>query len=187
MAASGLVLTAVLLGAFAVYLLNRYVPHQHFVSGREGPERDKVRRVWLFVTAITLHNIPEGIAVGVGYGGGDLMAGNKLAIAIGLQNAPEGLAVAAALVSLGYRPVRAFLIAASTGLIEAVGGLAGVSIVSMAEPLLPFGLGFGAGAMLFVISNEIIPETHRKGDATQATAGVMIGVIVMTFLDAAFG
>jgi ZIP family zinc transporter len=183
MAAAAMVLAAVLLGGAALHVMNRYVPHEHFVSGPEGPPIEKVRRIWLFVTAITLHNVPEGMAVGVGYGGGDLVAGSKLAIAIGLQNAPEGLSVALALASLGYKRLTAFLIATATGLIEGLGGLVGATVMSLAQPLLPAGLGFAAGAMLFVISNEIIPETHREGHATYATSGIMVGVVVMTFLD----
>jgi ZIP family zinc transporter len=162
------------------------MPHEHFPTGREGPDKTKLRRVWLFVIAITPHNLPEGLAVGVAFGGGQL-EGAKLAIAIGLQNAPEGLSVAVALTSIGYTRLRALLIATATGLIEAAGGLAGVGIVAVSQPLLPWGLGFAAGAMLFVISNEIIPETHRSGHETAATAGLMIGVVVMTFLDTVLG
>src|SRR5690606_72570 len=131
--------------------------HEHFVSGRHGPKRAKTRRIWLFVLAITLHNLPEGLAVGVGFGGGEIGSGAALAVAIGLQNAPEGLSVALALVSLGYERSHALLVATATGLFEAVGGLMGVGIVTVAEALLPSALGFAAGAMLFVISHEIIP------------------------------
>ena len=184
-AAALVVLAAVLVGAAALHLLNRHMPHEHFVSGREGPDTETVRRVWLFVLAITLHNLPEGLAVGVGFGGGDLSAGATLATAIGLQNAPEGLAVAAALASLGYGRVRSVLIATATGAIEGLSGLAGVALVTISQPLLPMALGFAAGAMLLVISAEIIPETHRSGHENAATAGLMLGIVVMTFLDTA--
>jgi ZIP family zinc transporter len=184
--AAVIVLAAVLLGAGAVYFANRFVPHELFTTGREGPTPQRLRRVWLFVFAITLHNVPEGLAVGVGFGGSSL-DGVKLATAIGLQNAPEGLSVAVALASLGYKRRNALLIATATGLIEGVGGLVGVTAVSVSQPLLPWGLGFAAGAMLFVISNEITPATHRSGHETQATAGLMVGVVTMTFLDTAIG
>lgn len=184
--AAVIVLAAVLLGAGAVYFANHFVPHEHFTTGREGPSPQRLRRVWLFVFAITLHNVPEGLAVGVAFGASSL-DGAKLATAIGLQNAPEGFSVAVALASLGYKRRKALLIATATGLIEAVGGLIGVTAVSVSQPLLPWGLGFAAGAMLFVISNEIIPETHRSGHETAATGGLILGVVAMTFLDTTFG
>ncbi|MFX0546764.1 ZIP family metal transporter [Roseovarius sp. S1116L3] len=177
----------ILLGAGAIYLLNERVPHRHFVSGLEGPKAASVRKIWLFVIAITLHNIPEGLAVGVGFGGGDMGAATTLALGIGLQNAPEGLAVALALRSEGYKSGFAFLVAAATGLVEPVAGLLGVLAISASEILLPWGLTFAAGAMLYVISNEIIPETHRHGHHKGATAGLMAGVVVMMFMDVVFG
>lgn len=178
---------AAMFGAVVLALINRYAPHEHFVTGKSGLDVRTIRRIWLFVIAITLHNFPEGLAVGVGYGTGDLARGTTLAIGIGLQNMPEGLAVAAALLSLDYSRSRAILIAFATGLVEPVGGLLGVTAVSLFNPLLPWGLGFAAGAMLFVVSNEIIPETHRAGHENLATFGLMIGVIVMMLLDVAFG
>jgi ZIP family zinc transporter len=177
----------VLGGAACLWLVHRIVPHEHFIIGPEGPHTERVRRIWLFVIAITLHNFPEGLAVGVGFGGGDTSNGVALAIGIGLQNMPEGLAVALALLALGYRRLYALGVAAATGLVEPVGGLLGVSAVTLAGSLLPFGLAFAAGAMIFVISDEIIPETHRKGLETQATAGLMVGLVVMMALDVALG
>ncbi len=187
-AAAGVVVTAVLLGAVAMHLLNRLLPHEHFIGGTDDRHRNaKLRRIWLFVLAITLHNFPEGLAVGVGFGAGDVASGRAIAIGIGLQNMPEGLAVAASLVGLDYSRRAAVGIATLTGLVEPVGGLLGVAAVSVAEPLLPWGLGFAAGAMLFVVSNEIIPETHRKGHETMATTGLMIGLSLMMFLDVTLG
>jgi ZIP family zinc transporter len=177
----------IILGATSIYLLDERVPHQHFTKGLEGPRADTVRKIWLFVIAITLHNIPEGLAVGVAFGGGDLGAATSLAFGIGLQNAPEGLAVALALQSEGYRKTFAFLVAAATGLVEPLAGLAGVVAVSVSQLILPWGLTFAAGAMLYVISNEIIPETHRHGHHKGATTGLIVGVVVMMFLDVVFG
>ena len=154
---------------------------------REGPPSEALQRVWLFVIAITIHNVPEGLAVGVGFGGGDVANGVTLAIGIGLQNAPEGLAVAVALLGQDYDRRRAFAIAALTGLVEPVGGLLGAGAVEVFEPLLPWALAFAAGAMLYVISHEIIPETHRSGFQNEATAGLTIGLVLMMFLDVTLG
>jgi zinc transporter, ZIP family len=177
---------AILLGAAALALINRAVPHEHFLLGRFGPRGTPLRRTWLFVLAITLHNFPEGLAVGVGFGSGDLPSAITLAIGIGLQNMPEGLAVAAALAALNYNRFAAVAIGGATGLVEPIAGALGVAAVSVFQPLLPWGLGFAAGAMIFVISNEIVPETHRHGHEGMATAGLMIGVVSMMVLDVVF-
>jgi ZIP family zinc transporter len=184
----GVWITVAGIAAGAVFLdqIHRLTPHLHLVLGREGPS-SALSRVWLFVLAITLHNFPEGVAVGVGFGAGDIPAGTALAIGIGLQNMPEGLAVALALLREHYPRGRALLIALLSGLVEPIGGLLGVSAVTVARPILPFGLAFAAGAMLFVISDEIIPETHRRGFERVATFGVVIGFIVMMTLDNLFG
>jgi ZIP family zinc transporter len=180
---AGIAVIGILLGATMVALINRYMPHEHFIAGREGPDVASLRRIWLFVIAITIHNFPEGLAVGVGFGGDNLANGVSLAIGIGLQNAPEGLAVAVALIGENYSRWRAFLIAAATGMVEPIGGLLGAGAVALSEPLLPWGLAFAAGAMLYVISHEIIPETHRRGFQNEATTGLVIGLVVMLFLD----
>jgi len=177
----------ILLGAVALWLVDEYVPHEHFILGREGATSTSLRRIWLFVIAITLHNFPEGLAVGVGYGSGDLGRANALAIGIGLQNLPEGLAVAVALASEGYSRGAAFMVALLTGMVEPLGGLIGVTAVTLAQPLLPWGLASAAGAMIFVISSEIIPETHRKGFKIDGTFGLMIGFVVMMILDVTLG
>jgi len=176
-------------GAGFLHLLDRVLPHEHFAMGPEGPS-SSLRRTWLFVIAITLHNFPEGIAVGVGFGGGDIGAATALAIGIGLQNMPEGLAVALPLIRERYSRRKAFGIALLSGLVEPVGGLLGVAAVTMAASLLPLGLAFAAGAMLFVISDEIIPETHRvdnAADSRLATGGLIAGFVVMTALDNLLG
>jgi ZIP family zinc transporter len=180
---AAIAVAGILLGSIMVAMINRYMPHEHFIAGREGPDVASLRRIWLFVIAITIHNFPEGLAVGVGFGGDNLTNGVSLAIGIGLQNAPEGLAVAVALVGENYERWRAFLIAAATGLVEPIGGLLGAGAVALSEPLLPWGLAFAAGAMLYVISHEIIPETHRRGFQNEATTGLTIGLVVMLFLD----
>jgi zinc transporter, ZIP family len=176
------------LGGLALLALHRLVPHEHFVSGPESvAEPAKIRRVWLFVLAIALHNLPEGLAVGVDFGGDDLARGVALAIGIGLQNMPEGLVVAVALVSLGYGRPTAFGVSLLTGLVQPVGGLIGAAAVSLVEALLPLALAFAAGAMLFVISHEIIPESHREEHKSKATFGVLLGFVVMLAIDIAVG
>ncbi len=184
---AAIVCLAILLGMGAVALMNEKLPHEHFGVGREGPETASLRRVWLFIIAITIHNFPEGLAVGVGFGSGGLEGGLPLAIGIGLQNAPEGLAVAVALLGEEYSKRSAWSIAALTGMVEPVGGLLGAGIITLSEPLLPWGLAFAAGAMLYVISHEIIPETHRSGNQNRATLGLSIGLVLMLFLDVWLG
>ena len=186
-APAALVCVGILLGMLTVDLLNETLPHEHFAQGHEGPQTGSLRRVWLFIIAITIHNFPEGLAVGVGFGAEGLEGGLPLAIGIGLQNAPEGLAVAVALLGEGYSRQRAWLIAAATGLVEPVGGLLGAGLVQVSQPLLPWGLAFAAGAMLYVISHEIIPETHRNGHQRMATAGLAVGLVLMLFLDVWLG
>ena len=177
----------VLLGAALILGLDERLPHEHFVTGREGPAAAELKRVWLFVIAITLHNLPEGMAVGVGYGAGDVMAGSKLALGIGLQNAPEGLAVALALLSKGYTRGYAFMVAALTGAVEPVAGFLSAVAVSYSEALLPWGMATAAGAMIYVISHEIIPETHSHSHQKIATLGLIGGLVLMMFLDVALG
>ncbi len=175
------------LGAGFVGMLNALLPHEHFVTGPEGADPGAIARIWLFVFAITIHNFPEGMAVGVGFGGGDVSNGMSLAIGIGLQNAPEGLAVALALVGQGYARGWAFAVALLTGLVEPVGGVIGVWAVLGSAFILPLGLSFAAGAMLFIISHEIIPETHRHGHQAAATTGLTAGLILMMLLDVTLG
>lgn len=177
----------VILGAGFVALLNHSMPHEHFKGGREGVGAEKLAKIWLFVIAITIHNFPEGLAVGVGFGGGNIENGLPLAIGIGLQNAPEGLAVAIALLANGYSRRMSVLTASATGMIEPVGGAIGVLAVSSSEALLPWGLTFAAGAMLYIISHEIIPETHARGNQNVATTGFLGGLVLMMLLDVIFG
>ncbi|MFO7757670.1 MAG: ZIP family metal transporter [Roseovarius sp.] len=177
----------ILAGMAVIALLNEALPHQHFSTGREGPQGAALRKIWLFIIAITIHNFPEGLAVGVGFGAHGLSGGLPLAIGIGLQNLPEGLAVAVALIGEGYGRLRAWSIAALTGLVEPVGGVIGAALITFSELFLPWGLAFAAGAMLYVISHEIIPETHRSGHQKKATLGLSIGLVLMLFLDVWLG
>ncbi len=170
-----------------VAALNEVLPHEHFVPGHEGADAVALAKIWLFVIAITIHNFPEGLAVGVGFGGGDVANGMSLATGIGLQNAPEGLAVAVALRGQGYSR-RAVLPDCAGDRVDRAGGRrAGRGGGACLGALLPWGLTFAAGAMLYIISHEIIPETHRHGHQNVATAGLTVGLIVMMVLDVTLG
>jgi len=171
-----------LLGAIMLHLIDRFIPHFSPALGAEGPP-SKLPRIWLFVLAITIHNFPEGLAVGVSFGSGDVATGLIIATAIGLQNMPEGLAVALPLFREGYSRRKALGYGTLTGLIEPLGGLLGAAIVVVSQPLLPWGLAFAAGAMLFVIADEIIPESHKKGYPREATFGLIAGFVIMMLLD----
>lgn len=177
----------ILCGAVALFLMHRHLPHEHFLAGHEGPDTKALSRIWLFVIAITLHNFPEGMAVGVGFAGGDVSNGMTLATGIGIQNIPEGLAVAVSLISVGYSRMQAFLVGSLTGLAEPIGGLFGSLAVSFVGPLMPWSLAFAAGAMLFIISDEIIPETHRRGFENLATFSLLFGFVSMMYPDTTLG
>ena len=171
-----------LLGAIFLHFADQKLPHLHFDSIAEN-NKDSLQKIWLFIIAITIHNFPEGMSVGVSFGSGDMKNSIVLAIAIALQNIPEGLAVALPLVGLGFNKWKAVGIATLTGLVEPIGALLGVTMVTVFSSVLPLAMGFAAGAMLFVISEEIIPETHAKGRSRIATFSLMIGFIIMMALD----
>jgi zinc transporter, ZIP family len=186
--AAALVVTiGIVTGGAFLWCSNQYFPHEHFFKGREGSDVVNLKRVWLFVIAIALHNFPEGLAVGVGFGGDDISNGIALTVGIGLQNIPEGLVVALSLASEGYSKQQAIGISFLTGLVEPIGGIIGAAAVSIAQPVLPVAMGFAAGAMLFVISDEIIPESNRLGYEKAGTIGVMGGFVLMMFLDVTLG
>lgn len=178
----------ILVGTIFLDLVDRFAPHQHLLDKRvEGGSTESLKKIWLFIIAITIHNIPEGMATGVAFGTDNIMNGVSIAIGIGLQNMPEGLAVALALVRENYSVEKAFLIALLTGLVEPLGAFLGYALVSVFEPILGFVLAFAGGAMLFVISDEIIPETHSNGYEREATYGIVIGFIIMMILDISLG
>jgi ZIP family zinc transporter len=176
------VAAGMLVGAFFLHYADRQLPHVHFEEG-VAQHMESLKKIWLFIIAITIHNFPEGMSVGVSFGAGDYKNGIVLATAIGLQNFPEGLAVALPLLGLGYNKWKAVWYATLTGLVEPIGGLLGVTAVTIFSPMLPIAMGFAAGAMLFVISEEIIPETHSNGRSRVATFSLMLGFIIMMMLD----
>ncbi len=180
------VAAGMLFGALFLHLADKKLPHIHFKDDL-NEHAESLQKIWLFIFAITIHNFPEGMSVGVSFGTGDLNNGIVLAIAIALQNIPEGLAVALPLVALGYNKWKAVGIATLTGLVEPVGGLLGITMVATFSSLLPFAMGFAAGAMIFVISEEIIPESHSNGRSRYATFALMIGFIIMMSLENLLG
>jgi zinc transporter, ZIP family len=191
------VMVGIVVGALVLDRADAWVPHVHvLITGRvradeardahdkSGLHPTRIASVILFIVAITLHNMPEGLAVGVGFGSGNLGNALSLMLAIGIQNVPEGLAVSVAALNAG---LGSFFYASITGiragLVEIPLALFGAWAVQLAEPLLPYAMGFAAGAMIYVISDEIIPETHTKGHERIATIGTILGVIVMLYLD----
>lgn len=174
-------------GGIFLFLAAKYVPHEHFLKGHNGPS-SSLARIWLLVLAIMLHNFPEGIAVGIAYGSGSASTlGIIVAIAITLHNIPEGLAVAMPMVREGHSRKKAAGFALATGLVEPIGAFLGASVVTLMEFLLPYGFAFAAGAMILVVSHEMIPESHSGGYEKWATTGVMLGFILMMILDSTLG
>ncbi len=186
-AGAGVVVLGMALGVLLMLGLDAFTPHEHDKSGPCGPGLERCGRIWLFVFAIALHNLPEGMAIGVSFSQGDLSVGLPLTTAIALQDIPEGLAVALAMRGAGFAPGIAVLVSALSGLLEPLGALLGIGLSSGLAVAYPVGLGLAAGAMIFVVSHEVIPETHRNGHQTPATLGLMAGFALMMVLDTALG
>ncbi|MFP5441782.1 MAG: ZIP family metal transporter [Gammaproteobacteria bacterium] len=180
---AAVVVAGMALGVLLMLGLDEFTPHEHEKTGPCGPGHERCSRAWLFVFAIALHNLPEGMAIGVSFAQGDMAVGIPLTTAIALQDIPEGLAVALALRAAGFAPSTAVLLAAGSGAFEPLGALLGIGLSSGLAFAYPVGLGLAAGAMLFVVSHEVIPETHRNGHQTPATIGLMAGFALMMVLD----
>jgi ZIP family zinc transporter len=185
--AGGIVGAGIVLGALLLLAIDRAVPHEHFVKGLEGPQARTLRRVWLFVLAIVLHNLPEGLAIGVAFAGTDRVGAAALTTGISIQDVPEGMVVALALRGIGYGRLGAVAIGVLSGLVEPVAAVFGAVLISVSAGMLPWGLAMAAGAMLYVISHEVIPESHRQGHEASATGGLILGFVVMMVLDTALG
>ena len=184
-AASGLISFGIMLGAFGLFLVDRKVSSvspDRLVGTLERPVI--APRIWLFVFAIIAHNIPEGMAVGVSAGGG-MPEADSLAMGIALQDVPEGLVIALVLAGAGMSRVKAFLIGAASGVVEPVFALVCAWLVSLAELLLPLGLALAAGAMLLVVTHEVIPESRRNGHDKLASLGLLMGFCLMMVMDTA--
>lgn len=176
-------------GAVCLNLIDKLVPHLHKMVGPDIEEHQKnnLSKVLLFVMAIGIHNLPEGIAAGVGFGSGDVNQALIIAGGIALQNIPEGMVIIAPMLSAGVSKGKTFVIALLTGLVEVVGTLIGYFAVSVSTVILPFALAFAGGTMLYVVSDEMIPETHAHGAERGATYALLVGFAVMMILDVLLG
>ena len=180
----------VFVGALCLNLIDKLVPHLHKMMGTDTEDHQnnsKVNKVLLFVMAIAIHNLPEGIAAGVGFGSGNTGEALLIAGGIALQNIPEGMVIIGPMLAAGVKPKRTFLIALATGLVEVVGTLLGYFAVSVSAAILPFALAFAGGTMLYVISDEMIPETHSHGSERGATYALLIGFCLMLVFDVLLG
>ncbi|MCI7349403.1 MAG: ZIP family metal transporter [Ruminococcus sp.] len=176
-------------GAVCLNLIDKLVPHLHKIVGvePESHHNANLSKVLLFVLAIAIHNLPEGIAAGVGFGSGDTTQALIIAGGIALQNIPEGMVIIAPMLAAGISPRKTFILAMITGLVEVVGTLIGYFAVSISTAILPFALAFAGGTMLYVISDEMIPETHAHGSERGATYALLIGFCVMLVTDVLLG
>ncbi|WP_050476641.1 ZIP family metal transporter [Herbaspirillum rhizosphaerae] len=179
--------TGIMLGGLFVLAINHLVPHQHFIAPNPEIHSARTSRIWMFVMAVTIHNFPEGLAIGVGFGADEMGKAVALATGIGIQDIPEGLVVALALRTLGYSPWKSAGAGILSGLVEPIGGVLGALATGVSATALPWALAGAGGAMLFVISHEVIPESHRQGHETQATLGLLAGFVTMMLLDTLLG
>ncbi len=187
----GLLITiaGIFVGAVCLNLIDKLVPHLHKLMGPDIEEHNNasLNKVLLFVMAIAIHNLPEGIAAGVGFGSGDTTQALIIAGGIALQNIPEGMVIIGPMLAAGVSPKKTFISAMITGLVEVVGTLIGYFAVSIASAVLPFALAFAGGTMLYVISDEMIPETHVHGNERGSTYTLLLGFCVMLATDVLLG
>ena len=179
----------IFVGAMCLNLVDKLVPHLHKLVGADTEKHNNegLNKVLLFVTAIAIHNLPEGIAAGVGFGSDDPSRALLIAGGIALQNIPEGMVIIAPMLASGISPKKTFICAAATGLVEVIGTMIGFFAVSVAQIILPFSLAFAGGTMLYVISDEMIPETHSHGNERGATYAILIGFCIMLISDVLLG
>ncbi len=188
----GLVITVagIFAGALCLNLIDKLVPHLHKLAGADfesHKSNEKLSKVLLFVTAIAIHNLPEGIAAGVGFGSGDTEQALLIAGGIALQNIPEGMVIIGPMLASGVKPGKTLVLALLTGLVEVIGTLLGYFAVSLSAAILPFALAFAGGTMLYVISDEMIPETHAHGSQRGATYALLAGFCLMLISDVLLG
>ncbi len=176
-------------GAIFLNVIDKVVPHLHkFVdTENESHNNSNLNRVLLFVVAIAIHNFPEGIAAGSGFGSGDTAQALMIAGGIALQNIPEGIVIIGPMLAAGIKPYKTFIYALFTGLVEVVGTLIGYFAINISSIILPFGLAFAGGTMLYIISDEMIPETHAHGSERGATYSLLIGFCIMLVTDTLLG
>ncbi len=178
-------------GAFCINIIDKMVPHLHSIAGvneEKHPEiQNQMNKTLLFVIAIAIHNLPEGLAAGVGFGTGDISGALTVASGIALQNIPEGMVIIAPMIGLGMSKRRTLLIAAATGFVEVLGTLLGYFAVTITTAILPFALSFAGGTMLYVVSDEMLLETHAHGSERAATYALLIGFCIMLIFDTVLG
>ncbi len=181
--------TGIFVGAICLNLIDKLVPHLHNFAGVESESHNNgnLSKVLLFVLAIAIHNLPEGIAAGVSFGSGDTAQALVIAGGIALQNIPEGMVIISPMLAAGIKPDKTFVIAMMTGLVEVFGTLIGYFAVSISTAILPFALAFAGGTMLYVISDEMIPETHAHGSERGATYALLVGFCIMLLSDVLLG
>lgn len=185
---NGLIYTisGIFAGTFCLIAIDKLVPHSHSIMGGDKeshPDKLRIDKIMLFVMAIAIHNLPEGLAAGVGFGSGN--AGDALLIAggIALQNIPEGMVIIGPMLGAGIPPKKTFIYALMTGIVEVVGTFLGYFAISFSTAILPFALAFAGGTMLYIISDEIIPETHAHGSERGATLALIVGFCIMLVFD----
>lgn len=187
----GLLITVagIFAGAYCLNLMDKLVPHLHRLAGVEDERHvnGNLNKALLFVLAIAIHNLPEGIAAGVGFGSDDVGQALMIATGIALQNIPEGVIIIGPMLSAGVKPGRTFVCALATGLVEVVGTLIGYCAVSLAGVILPFALAFAGGTMLYVVSDEMVIETHAHGSQRAATYSLLVGFCLMLAVDMMLG
>ncbi|MBO5354177.1 MAG: ZIP family metal transporter [Lachnospiraceae bacterium] len=176
----------IFMGALFLNFMDTVTPHLHKLTGTDGEEHannKNLSRALLFVMAVAIHNLPEGMAAGVSFGNEDVSAAITVAVGIALQNVPEGIVTVSPLVMSGVRRSRAFLLAAATGFIEVAGTLLGFFVANLSSAILPFALAFAGGTMLYIISDEMIPETHSHGYERSSTYSLLVGFTLMVIMD----
>ena len=183
--AGGIVGMGIVLGAACLFLADRFVPHSRPGHGRSAAGAAAHRRAWIFIAAILLHNAPEGLAIGVAFAGTDMLQAQALTLGISIQDIPEGLVVALAFRGIGGGRAQAVALGIASGLIEPVAAVLGAAAISLSVGLLPVGLAFAGGAMLYAVSHEAIPGAHQQGNARLATGGLVLGFVLMMLLDTA--
>ena len=179
----------IFVGAVCLNLIDKLVPHLHRLAVNKTDEHNdaKLNKVLLFVTAIAIHNLPEGIAAGVSFGSDDITKALIISGGIALQNIPEGMVIIGPMLAAGVKPGRTFLLALITGLVEVFGTFLGYFAVTLSRAILPFAFAFAGGIMLYVISDEMIPETHAHGEERGATFSLLMGFCLMLIFDTIFG
>ncbi len=176
-------------GALCLNVIDKLVPHLHKIMGADAERHNnaKLNKVMLFVIAIAIHNLPEGLAAGVGFGSGSTARALIIAGGVALQNIPEGMVIIGPMLAAGVSPKKTFVCALFTGLVEVIGTLIGYFAVNISTTVLPFALAFAGGTMLYVISDEMIPETHAHGSERGATYSLLVGFCVMLITDTLLG